>query len=96
MVSIAPNLFQIKGEVLSKKKDASLDHFFTINILLEEVEHLQGPSQFLDASQKEIEVNVPEELAARLKKGTQVQCKVRRTPGNFFIVPDSLLLNENM
>jgi hypothetical protein len=90
MVSIAPNAFRITGEIISKKKHSSLDNFITLHIRLAKVEHLHGPENFLDTAEKEIDVSMNEKLSDSLKKGMHIQGEIRKAPGQFFVIPDSI------
>ena len=90
MVSIAPNQFKIEGKIVSIHKDEQLENFVSMVVQLEKVEHLQGPEQFLDSSLDELTVSVQDELASTVKEGMHISCKIRKAPGRFFIIPDSL------
>lgn len=89
MVSIAPNQFQIKGTVTAVRQDAALPNFVTATIRLAQVKHLQGPAAFLDSSAKEIEVSVMDTVASFFREGMHIECKIRKAPGHFFLLPDS-------
>ena len=90
MVSVAPNLFRITGRVVSKKKDTEQPEWIVVTIRLKNVEHVKGPATFLDPSEKEIDVSMADDVAAGLKEGDQIECSVRKAPGHFFVIPDSV------
>ena len=90
MVSIAPNQFQIEGIIESKKRDAALDHFVTIIVRLKKVQKLQGADSFMNASSNEVAISVDETVASGLEKGMYLVCKIRRAPGHYFVLPDSI------
>lgn len=95
MVSIAPNQFKIEGTVEKKQPDNQLENFVTVTIRLKSVEHLQGPGEFLDSSAEEIDLSVAEAIAASLHEGLFLSCRVRKAPGHFFIIPDSIKTNDS-
>ncbi len=90
MVSIAPNQFRIEGKVLSKQKDKTLENYSTLVVQLNKVEHLFGPEEFLRPSEKEIRISVMDTITDDLKEGTHITCKIRKAPGHFFVIPDSI------
>lgn len=90
MVSIAPNQFQIEGIIESKKKDAALEHFVTLIVRLDKVKKLQGSGDFPAANSTEIAVSVSETVASELKEGVHLVCKIRKAPGHFFVLPNSI------
>jgi hypothetical protein len=94
MVSIAPNQFRIEGTVVSIEKEAQLENFVNVSVQLEKVEHLLGPAEFLDPSTQEIDISVPDTLAISFKEGMYIECKIRKAPGHFFVIPDSLKTGE--
>ena len=94
MVSIAPNQFRIEGVVVSRKKDEQLDGFFSVHIRLDSVEQLSGPQGFLDKDLTELSVNMADTLVKGLKKGSRIKCRIRKAPGRFFLLPDSLEVGE--
>jgi hypothetical protein len=94
MVSIAPNLFQIEGVVVSKESDSTLPDFSILIVELETVQHLQGPASFLDSSIEKITVNLQASVASRLEVGMHIQCNVRKAPQHFIAVPNSLVVHK--
>ncbi|WP_121355245.1 hypothetical protein [Flavisolibacter nicotianae] len=94
MVSIVPNQFRIEGIVKAKEKDKQLDNFFRLLVKLENVEQLEGPGGFLDSSLKEIVINVVDTVAKTLREGMRIRCKIRKAPGRFFILPNSIQTEE--
>ncbi|HET7896484.1 MAG TPA: hypothetical protein VFL47_02405 [Flavisolibacter sp.] len=69
------------------------DHVCLI-IRLDKVEHLQGPEDFLDPAQKEIAVSAKNATAEPLSIGKHIVCKIRKAPGRFFIIPDSIVVTK--
>jgi len=90
MVSMAPNQFEIEGIVLSKQADSQLDDFTTVVVQVTKSSQLQGAGAPLDSDSKELDVSMATAVAAPLKKGAMIQCRIRRAPGHFFLIPDSL------
>lgn len=94
MVSIAPNQYKVEGVILSKEKDASLDNFSTVTVRADHIEPVEGPAHFLDPSTSEVSISVADAVAANWKEGMHLECKIRKAPGHFFVLPDSVHIRE--
>lgn len=90
MVSMIPNQFQIKGVVIAREKAPQMEAFSEILVRLEAVEHITGPANFLEQDSQEVVISMADDLADTLKKGSHIVCRIRKVPGRFFIIPDSL------
>lgn len=90
MVSIAPNQFQIEGIVESKKNDAALAQFVVLLVRLEKVEQLQGPAGIHNTLSGEIDVCINKSVASGVEEGMYLVCKIRKAPGRFFALANSI------
>ena len=92
MVSIVPNQYQIEGTILSVRKDVEPDRFALLTIEVDKKKWLKGPEEWLKDIDDPFQAYLQEESLKEhhLKKGMHLRCVVRRTPGRFFILPDSV------